>query len=212
MKYLYFILVFSVYSCGGSSEPEMVDLNDVLPSSDRYAEGDTLVEEVKVIPYSEKLSSEAMELSDTLGFDVSSLDSIPEKWFPDRFQKRGAEKWIGLINGNEAKVGMYSFSDSLSMKNTLFNWLDCFGKKCDPVYLFEERKVMNEAFVVYSTANTLVYLESKGDINVKRTLENLQRMHSREKPLYVITQNLRQKSTWWKFEEKKWVKIEKEGI
>ncbi len=207
------VVLFSVLiiaACGNSEDPEVIDLKDVLPSSERYNEGDTVDIEEKKVVYYDSLPALVQKLADTLGFGNETIDSIPETWFPDRFENLTAEKWMGRIGESIGCGAFYTFSDSLGMKNTLFNWLDSFGKKRNTLLLFEEKKLIANAFIVYATEKKIIYFESESRIKEVDILENLKRLFTKEEVLYVITQNVNNKTTWWALDEEEWTEIEKE--
>ncbi len=213
MKPLFYIaFVFILISCGDKKKQEVLDLNDVLPSSERYKEGDTANNSDATELYYDTLSNTAKNIADTLGFLDISIDSIPETWLADRFPKLTAEKWQGQVEEKAAKAAVYKFRDSLAMKTTLFNWLDCFGEKCASLLLFEEKKLSSRAFVLFATEKELIYFETEGEMYSKEVLANLSRLIGNKKSLYVITQERVQKTQWWIKDKAKWVIIENEEL
>lgn len=212
IRLVWICLLIGLFSCKQEKQ-EVVDLNDVLPSSERYAEGAEKKEDTLVVHFYDSLTPFSRLISDTLQVNDASIQLIDSTWLPDRFQHRFIQKWSGQINEMDVSLAYFTFTDSLSMKNTLFNWLDCFGNPCKSLQLFEEAKLLrNRSFVIYSTEKELVYLESKGRIDENTLLTNLNRLNSKNQVKYVITQNLNNKTQWWMLDKKVWSTIKKEEL
>jgi hypothetical protein len=210
--FIWILISIGLISCE-DKKTEIVNLNDVLPSSERYAEGKEQEKDTVIIQYYDSLNTNLQRISDTLKMEKSSVQFVDSTWLPDRFQHRSIQKWSGNNGFSNVLIAQYAFADSISMKNTLFNWLDCFGKQCKSLQLFEELKMINNrAFVLFSTEKELIYYESDSKINEKEILANLNRLNSKAEVKYVITQNLGGKTQWWKLDKKIWTILKKEEI
>ncbi len=207
---IFLIIGCFLFSCGDKKKETVTDINDVLPSSERYAEGKENEEESIVVSYFDSLSSfsqrVAIDLDITEG--IRLIDSV---WLPQRFDNSGVEKWLGQGKEAETVFARFSFRDSLNMKNCLFNWFDCFGPNCSSFQLFSEMKINNDPFLIYATDKEFVYVSSS-NLNEKRMLNQMEIWYRNKTPLYVLSQSNGNKTKWWKLEKRKWLEIKQEEI
>ncbi len=195
-------------SCKSEKKENVIDLNDVLPSSERYAEGQDSVVETQTVFFYDSLSAFSRYISDTTGMVRETIQSIDSIWLPERLDHQLVEKWKGEVKGKEMIVAVFSFRDSSNMKNTLFNWLDCFGVKCTSLQLYEQKKIKGLPFLLYATTRKIVFIQSDV-LDEKRLLIHLQDYFGRDLPKYVVSQAPSSKTKWWQWEAKSWKEIEK---
>ena len=205
---LYFFLFVFLISCKSEKKENVIDINDVLPSSERYAEGRDSTVETQTVLFYDSLSALSQFISDTTGLVPESIQFIDSVWLPERLDHQRVEKWRGEVKGKEMVVAVFSFRDSANMKNTLFNWLDCFGVKCTSLQLYEQKKIKGLPFLLYATAKKIVFLQSD-ILDEKQLLINLQEYFGKDLPKYVLSQASSSKTKWWKWEAKSWKEIEK---
>ena len=207
-----FVFVFSVFilvSCKGNQKQEALDLSEIIPSSDKYKEGQKAETVEQEVYYFDSLLTLSQLVSDTVGIDRMSVFVTDSILLPDRFISRSKEKWIGKNKNGEQLIGIWTYNDSLEMKNALFNWLDCFGKRCNVLQLFEKKKITAESFLLFALEKKMIYLSSPSSIDAKLTIENLQKTARNERILFVISQGVGKKTDWWEYSNKKWT-IKKE--
>ena len=87
LGFAFLLLNTVLFSCS-SPKDEVIDMNEILPQSENYKEGedqpsDNLVE--NDFGFNQKLAIE-------LGMDVMEVDSFPEPMFPDRFLPKSIQK------------------------------------------------------------------------------------------------------------------------
>ncbi len=207
---IFLIIGSFLFSCGDKKKEPVTDINDVLPSSERYAEGKESEEEPIVVSYFDSLSSfsqrVAIDLDITEG--VRLIDSL---WLPQRFDNSGVEKWLGQGKESEMVFARFSFRDSLNMKNCLFNWFDCFGANCSSLKLFSDQKINNDPFLIYAIDREFVYISSS-NLNEKRMLTQMEIWFRNKTPLFVLSQSNGDKVKWWKLEKRKWLEIKQGEI
>lgn len=196
--------ILLLLSCNSKEKQEVLDMKDILPSSERYQEGQNNdIEKIKQF-YFDSLSTFAQLVSDTLGVKRPSVFVPDSVLFPDRFLCRSKEKWTGNNEFGEQLISVWTYNDSLETKNALFNWLDCFGKRCSSLQLFEERKVSNESFLLYATEKKMIYISSPNSLDAKTVIESLYQLIPRAKILYVLSQGVGRKAEWWEYVDKNW--------
>ncbi len=207
-----FLLTFLLLISCKEKETELVDLSDIVESSDKYKEGETQDQDTLIVHLYDSLSIENQRISDTLGLSRENIEWIDSLWLPDRFAHQKMQKWSGEIAGNSAQIAVWSYADSLTLKNALFNWWDCYGKRCNSLQLWEEKKLSSESLLFFVMDKKVIFLSVKGAIQEKKLLENLQKIFPKSEHKYVLTQQAGKKTRWWKLEDKKWSVIEKEEI
>ena len=196
-----------LFSCNSGEKQEVLQMDDIIPSSDRYKEGQSEKIDVDIHNYFDSLSSFSGKVSDTLGVSRSSVFISDSLLFPDRFFCRSKEKWFGSIGENEALISVWTYKDSLETKNALFNWLDCLSQRCRTLQLYEERKISKESFLIFATERKMIYISSPNSLKAQFFIENLHKMLPKDKILFVISQEIGKKTIWWRFEEKRWTVI-----
>jgi hypothetical protein len=197
------LLLFMV-SCNGKSDLEPLTMDDILPTSENYKEGDRKEKAAPDVFYFDSLQIFSQHISDTLGIKRVSVIVPDSVLFPDRFMSKSKEKWNGRNDYSDVLVSVWTYRDSLEMKNALFNWLDCFGRRCATLQLYEEKKITNKSFLLYATEKKMIYLSASSSIDVQSVLQNLQNSIPKEKVLYVVSQGIGRKTEWWEYIEKKW--------
>jgi len=198
---IYFFLLSAVFlfACTSGEKEEVLRMDDIIPTSERYKEGqEEYIEGLKDY-YFDSLSSFSKLVSDTLGVNRPSVFVPDSVLFPDRFLCRSKEKWFGAVGGNEVLISIWTYNDSMETKNALFNWLDCFGKRCSSLQLYEERKISSESFLIYATEKKMIYMTSASSIDAKSAIENLNKLVPKDKILYILSQGLGRKTVWWEF-------------
>lgn len=214
MKFLYFgcLFLWMLSACNDSKKAEVIDLQDVLPSSTRYAEGNEAVKDSIQAVYFDSLSEKAQAISDTLGCDRKQITPIDSLWLPERFPHRSVQKWRSFVNGRESKIAYFTFTDSLQMKNALFNWLDCFGSRCSSLQLYEEKKLFSNPIAVYATEKSLIYFEFSVAIDEIKMLKNLRSVSLNLAPAYVFTKKMNGKTIWWSLVDNVWSPVKKKEL
>lgn len=209
--YLLLLSVFLLFACSSGEKQEVLEMDEIIPSSDRYKEGQDKYIAIVKDYYYDSLRSFSKLVSDSLGVSRQSVYVPDSLLFPDRFFCISKEKWFGAIDGTEVLISVWTYNDSLETKNALFNWLDCFGKRCSVLQLYEERKISSESFLIYVVEKKMFYITSSSSIDAKLEFEILNKLVPKDKILYALSQGLGRKTIWWEFVEKGWnIKKQKE--
>lgn len=207
MRFFFLLfLFFYLISCNNSEDQKILKMDDIIPTSKNYREGVQNQLEEKKVNYYDSLSLFSRNISDTLELQKESIFYPDSVMFLDRFTFQKKEKWFGKSNEITQLVGVWSYKDSLEMKNALFNWLDCFGKTCNTLQLFDEKRMNNQNFLIFTTERKIIYVCSSGNFNLKKVLLNFEKTIKKERIFYVICQNAGSKTEWWRLLDKKWTK------
>lgn len=204
---VFFLCCLVIFLSCREKKTEVVDLKDLVSTSDKYKEGETEKEDTVDFQLYDSLNREEQQLTDTLGMGKENIQWIDSLWLPDRFKHQNARKWSGEMNSFAAKIAVWTYSDSLTLKNGLFNWWDCFGKRCQSLQLWEEKKLSSESLVFYVSDKKVIFMSVDGPISEKKILENLTKLYPKVEPKFVLTQLAGKKTQWWERKEKKWAVI-----
>ena len=100
---------------------------------------------------------------------------------------------------NLIKYLQINYSDSNAMKNAFFNYLDCYGKDCKSIELFQKVKFSKTFFMLITTTKSIHIIESDNNINPSKWI-NCVRFTKITDPLrFIIIQKRQQKAKWFNY-------------
>lgn len=198
-----FLLIAFLFFVSCSEKPaETIDLSDLVKGVGEEDSTDTVAVEIS---YADSLSMPLRMLMDSLEVPFDGLLPMDTILYLDQFVHASNESWKTLI-GN---LHYLSYKDSLQTKNAFFNWLDCFGSKCNPLALWEERKMgkQDECIVVFE--KEILYLQGTTffqgiQLPSDPFLQRLEELKPKDKILYVLQIPANKKTRWWIKEDDKW--------
>lgn len=205
MKILIFLsALVLIVSCKDTKE-ELLNLNEIAPTSDNYKEGkkiketeDTSVEKVETLLDQQKLEEQQLHLK--------SLRSTDTLLFPDRFSAQSSRRFYYSIENDSVLYSKWKFKDSLKTKNVFLNWSNCFGTRCKSASIGEKVNLQGQGFLLLSNDTCLIYIatnsssEQKKWINYFTSEEDIQWR-------YILTQPKSGKVTWRSYFEEKFIEL-----
>lgn len=206
MKILFFLCAFAILVSCSDTKEELLDLNEIAPTSDNYKEG-------KNINKATQLSEENVEtLLDQLilneqQLDLKSLRSTDTLLFPDRFSAQSHQRFYYSIENDSVLYSKWKFKDSLKTKNVFLNWSNCFGTNCKSAFIGEKINLQRQGFLLLSNDTCLIYIatnsssEQKKWINYFTSEEDIQWR-------YILTQPKSGKVTWRTYSDNELKEIE----
>jgi hypothetical protein len=162
---LFGLLTVFIWSCQGEKvqESEIISLDDLI--SDKNIIEDTLVDfEFRGDKGEPEFSSITDQVTYALKGDYDTVALLKPHPF-DRYGYTNASK-VQYIGKNKIAYGktnmlkpkaelfVYNFSDSTTLNNAFYNWLDCYGSDCNEVKLkqnIDKIKTPPEFTLVYDT-------------------------------------------------------------
>jgi hypothetical protein len=85
------------------------------------------------------------------------------------------------------------------MKNAFFNFLDCYGKDCKSIELFQKVKFSKTFFMLLASTKSIHIIESEFNQNPKKWI-NLLRYSNKKDPIkFIIIQKKQQKAKWFSY-------------
>ena len=136
---------------------------------------------------------------DSIGLEVTKITVNTEKPFIERFPNKKIFNFILESKNSEVKHLQIDYLDSNAMKNAFFNYLDCYGKDCKSIELFQKVKFSKTFFMLITTTNSIHIIESDKNLNPSEWI-NCVRFSKIADPIkFIIIQKKQQKAKWFSY-------------
>ena len=138
---------------------------------------------------------------DSVNFKLFRLVCKNNTSFLNRFpSKKNTLRTLFLVDTTiQIEHESYEYLDSNQMKNAFFNWLDCNGKDCKNIKLYEETKIEPDIFLLVAAPNSIDIFRSKSTLNADEWV-NFVRLSRKIKDFkFIIFQKKNRKAQWFEF-------------
>ena len=136
---------------------------------------------------------------DSVDLKISKISPNLEKTFIERFPNKKIFNFILESKNSEVKHLQIDYLDSNSMKNAFFNFLDCYGKDCKSIELFQKVKFSKTFFMLITTTKSIHIIESDNNLNSSDWI-NCVRFSKIADPIkFIIIQKKQQKAKWFSY-------------
>ena len=136
---------------------------------------------------------------DSVNLEITKINVIPEKTFIQRFPYKNATNLLVESKKNLVTHLEINYSDSNAMKNAFFNYLDCYGKDCKSIELFQKVKFSKTFFMLITTTKSIHIIESENNLNSSDWI-NCVRFSKIADPIkFIIIQKKQQKAKWFSY-------------
>jgi hypothetical protein len=202
---VFVIFILFCFSCSEKQNDSTVELDDIRPKSN-YNTSSKKTELTDSIAF---LLNEYNQ--DSINLNIRYLRANTESCFLNRFPHlKSANRSITTADSLQNYLHeFYLFKDSIQMKNAFFNWLDCNGKKCESIKLYEERKIESNNLLVISTSKSIDILRSQQKINPEEWIDFVRFKRENNDFKYILFQKKNQKAKWFVYKERKLIQKEK---
>ncbi|WP_107037730.1 hypothetical protein [Brumimicrobium mesophilum] len=195
-KWFLLVSLFLLWSsCSDDTEYEIVNSDEILPQSQgtyTYEEDSIELDEVELSSTQRTLS----QIFSTIDFDSENILKEREILFmPNRLGFTDKEEIYFTNDSIPYHFIEWVFEDSLKTVNAFYNWMDCFGNKCNSVRINEEINANKEAFVIWISNNKISYLSSTKTIK-RRIYQDVLLNNEEKKWNYILQQAPRGKINW----------------
>jgi len=197
----YLVLLSSaivLFSCGQKNKEELIDMHDIMPSSERYNDNETPQEKIDKIDFGFNAA-----LANELGINISGLHFYEAPMFPDRFNPKRTKKLVLMQEMDSTLFCQWSYKDSVATKNAFYNWIDCFGAKCKSIKMYEKINFQKENFVLFMNDTSITYISSSQKMNYVDWQEFFEKSQEIEDWKLLIQQGMRGKANWSRIEKGK---------
>ena len=136
---------------------------------------------------------------DSINLEITKISPNLEKTFIERFPNKKIFNFILESKNSTVKHLQIDYLDSNSMKNAFFNFLDCYGKDCKSIELFQKVKFSKTFFMLLASTKSIHIIESEFNQNPKKWI-NLLRYSNKKDPIkFIIIQKKQQKANWFSY-------------
>ncbi len=200
-----FTLVLLISACN-STENEVKDMRDIIPTADGEYGKDTLSHETGV----DSLAILQDEFAE-LGIIFDSINKVSTTLMADRFGHIDDVKYELIGGGQVLHIYRWTYKDSARVTNALFNWIDCFGPKRKSIQVGESKNLQKDAFHLYANNECMIFVESDHAIKTRSIEDYLASIDIKDDWNYILEQSRNGKVRWYQFvdDRKKTIKLEK---
>jgi hypothetical protein len=188
-KYLFFFLLFS---CQEKTKDDIQDFGEIVPKSSKTVVKDTLkisqIDSVK-IKYYEKIDYIA----------IDSVKEISNSLLPDRFNPIKKVKETIYYKTDSLQFCEWKYKDTTSLKQALYNLMDCFETPCKPIKMYESKNVSKSSFTILCYQKSMIFLKSSSEINLKNWLVFLDDQKGYNSFELIISQPKNGKTKWFSY-------------
>jgi hypothetical protein len=187
--------------CKNDSKNEKVDLEDIRPKSNSKS---NKIDKTYIDSNDFFLREYTM---DSVDLKLARLITLSNSTFLNRFpSKKNALRTLYLTDTTiQIQHEHYEYVDSNQMKNAFFNWLDCNGKNCKSIKLYEETKIEPDNLLLIATAQSIDIFRSKSLFKVEDWINFVRFSKKTNVFKYILFQKKNQKSQWFDFKNYKLV-------
>ncbi len=164
--YIFFLILplYTILSCTQEENTETIEVSDIIPEAtgDYNYTDSSESQEVELDPLS-------IALFDEFGnrFQDNQVEVFGDSWtfIPDRVQTDSSFNKVFELDSSAIQLKSWYFSDSLRTINALYNWLDCFGSKCQEVSIADSINVSSESFILLQNNTQLHFVRGEENLN-----------------------------------------------
>lgn len=177
-------------SCS-TKEEKIVDIDDIMPSSQRDYNQDTTK------PETNDTTTVFKERFVNNGIDAETLVHIEKRLFPDRVGPIRSEKF--KIHDGEFNFEYYNwtFSDSAKVMNAFYNWMDVLGIEQVGV----ESRIQDEYLCILVGDTNLIYINGSVGSVGREWLNYHKAIGFDEDWNYMVEQYASRRAEWYQFSE-----------
>ena len=136
---------------------------------------------------------------DSVDLNIIKISPNLKKTFIERFPNKKALNFILDSENSLVKHLQIDYLDSNAMKNAFFNFLDCYGKDCRSIELFQKVKFSKTFFMLLASTKSIHIIESEFNQNPKKWI-NLLRFSNNKDPIkFIIVQQKQKKAKWFSY-------------
>lgn len=201
---LFITLTLSVVGCH-PEKPEVLDMSDILPESERYGEGNETQEDSADM---DSMAQVRMMFVSN-GVEITDAYSIENSLFPDRFGPESTVKYKLNYKGDTLLYCKWIYKDSAKVMNALYNWIDCFGTKCKSVYVNQNVNMQRNPMKIMVSDTSLIFIESQLSMDFKLWDEFHEKLGYTNDWNMIIEQGKGAKARWFTYKDEKKIPLEK---
>ena len=192
------ILFLMACSSKGDEKPKKFD-----PSKKKSSEKKVVVVAVpdSLLFWKERYQSDSVKIK----FD--SVFPSFTRHFMDRFNAKSFIKNKLYVENDSIIHYRWSFKDSTTAKNALYNWLDCFGNKCSSIKMYESFKSEKQNSLIFINQKSISFISSKNSLSKDLWMNFEKSVFSKDSMQLLIVQQPGKNALWYRFQKNKFNQI-----
>ena len=190
--FILFILIFFTSSCNDNKK-EVIEFESIQPKSSSKENNtskpsSTYSWDTSLMTYFINYSKKSL---------IDSIKRISLIQIPDRISLESTDKFRLYFNNDSTDFYQWNYSDSLSTKNALYNWLDCFGESCNSIKLNEKKQFQKSSFLLFIGEKNMIFISSSKKSISRTWFDFIKLKNIKETWLTLIEQKQNNKANWY---------------
>ena len=196
-----FLSLLILLACSNGNSNKSVDLDQIRPKSEFKSTKDK-----KIVLDSNEIFLNAYK-NDSIDLKLSKIRSNQNTSFLIRFPHENSGLRTLMLEDTSIQLEheFYKYADSNQMKNAFFNWLDCNGKDCRSIKVYEETKIETQNLLVIATDNSIDFIRGDSYFKPKDWIDYIRFSRKSKDFKYILFQKKNQKAKWFEFKDYKLV-------
>ena len=148
-------------------------------------------------------------LSDSVKIKFDSISPSFTRHFIDRFNAKTFIKNKLYYENDSITHYRWGFKDSTDKKNAFYNWLDCFGKECKPVKLYETFKSERQNALIFINQKSISYIAGRQILSKDLWMNFEKTAFAKDSLHLLIVQQPGKNAVWYRYQKNKFNLIKK---
>ena len=145
--------------------------------------------------------------SDSVKIKFDSVFPSFTRHFMDRFNAKSFIKNKLYVENDSIIHYRWSFKDSTTAKNALYNWLDCFGNNCSSIKMYESFKSEKQNSLIFINQKSISFISSKNSLSKDLWMNFEKSVFSKDSMQLLIVQQPGKNALWYRFQKNKFNQI-----
>jgi hypothetical protein len=145
--------------------------------------------------------------SDSIKIKFDSISPSFTRHFIDRFNAKSFIKNKLYVENDSVLHFRWSFRDSTTAKNALYNWLDCFGNNCSSIKMYESFKSEKQNSLIFINQKSISFISSKNSLSKDLWMNFEKSVFSKDSMQLLIVQQPGKNALWYRFQKNKFNQI-----
>ncbi len=200
--FIVFILIFFISSCN-ENKKEVIEFESIQPKSSPKENksnkpSSTYSWDTSLLTYFTNYSNNSL---------IDSIKRISLIQIPDRISLKSTDKFSLYFNNDSTAYYHWKYSDSLSTKNALYNWLDCFGESCNSIKLNEKKQFQKAPFLLFIGEKNMIFISSSKKAILRIWFDFIKLKYAKETWRTVIEQKQNNTANWYSIVDDEFIMI-----
>ena len=147
--------------------------------------------------------------SDSVNIKFDSISPFLTRHFIDRFNAKTLIKNKLYFANDSITHYRWGFKDSTEKNNAFYNWLDCFGKDCISVKLYEPFKSEKKNALIFINQKSISYITGRQILSKDLWMNFEKTVFAKDSLHFLIIQQPGKNAVWYRYQKNKFNLIKK---